>query len=76
MFPDLNELIPYYIYGFEVRNRLRIPACSAVSGKRIETNTVIQDLTGFSMGMVTKSAYNFLQISAKLASDNYPETMG
>ena len=56
--------------------KLRYPACSEVSGKRILNGTTIMDLTGGTMGMMNKQMYSLLKLAAGVGSDYYPEIMG
>lgn len=52
------------------------PDCSTAAGKRIDETVTILDLKGFSMKMLSKQVYNFIQIASKLAQENYPEILG
>lgn len=44
-----SKLEEYIRYAYEVQMKLRLPICSELAGRRIETIVTIQDLTGASM---------------------------
>ena len=65
------------MYGFEIAQRLRYPALSLISGKRIETACSIFDLKGKSVSEIFgKDTREMLKMASTIANDNYPETMG
>jgi hypothetical protein len=63
-------------YSFEELLYFRYPACSAVTGVRIEQSLTISDLKDLSMSSINKKIYALLKQASALTSDNYPENMG
>jgi hypothetical protein len=51
-------------------------SCSYVSGMQIQQTFTIQDLSGFSIYMMTPKVYSFLNKVSKLVQDYYPELLG
>lgn len=66
----------YYVQGYERLLKGIMPCCQKVAGKRVDQTLIILDLSGASMGMVSKKVYNFIQLASKVSQDNYPEIMG
>lgn len=56
--------------------KIRLPICSELSGRRIETVVTIQDLTGASMQIANSFALSLLKMAASVGSSYYPETLG
>lgn len=53
----------------------RYPACTAVSGKKIDQNLSILDLNGLSMSSINSQVYGLCSKVSALTSDNYPENL-
>ena len=51
-------------------------SCSYVKKMQIQQTFTIQDLSGFSIRMMTPVVYKFLNKLSKLAQDYYPELLG
>ena len=70
-----EEIIQYYIREYEYLLHVRLPACSAAAGKRIETSFSVLDVSGFSMGMFKKKSRDFVKMPIGITQNNYPEIM-
>jgi hypothetical protein len=70
-----EEIIQHYIREYEYLLHVRLPACSAAVGKRIETTLSVLDIKGFSMGMFKKTSREFVKLPIGITQNNYPEIM-
>ena len=71
-----ERLFKYYIQSYETLLHVIFPACTKAAGHRVDQTCTIMDLKGFSVKMMTKKVYHFIQIATKMAQDNYPEILG
>ena len=70
-----EELKRNYIRDYEYLLHVKLPACSAAAGRRIDTSFSLIDLNGLSMGMFKEKSREFLKIPMGITQDNYPEIM-
>jgi hypothetical protein len=68
--------VKHYIQAYELFIKLKLPACSAVKGYRVEQGLNILDLNGGSMRILSKRVYALIQLASKIGQDYYPEIMG
>lgn len=78
LFELTNEerLFKYYIQSYETLLHVIFPGCTKALGKRVDQTCSILDLKGFSLKMMSKKVYHFIQIATKMGQDNYPEILG
>ena len=56
--------------------KVRMPYLSRIAGKKIDTFTCIQDLSGISMSLMSKQTLSLLSVINAHMSDHFPETLG
>mmetsp|Transcript_66689 Transcript_66689/g.77405 ORF Transcript_66689/g.77405 Transcript_66689/m.77405 type:complete len:343 (-) Transcript_66689:184-1212(-) len=71
-----ERMIKYWIQGYERVTTEILPACSKIKGSHVGQTLAIIDLKGFSMGMMSKKVYNFIQLASNIGQNYYPEIMG
>ena len=70
-----EELYSYYVREYEKLIHIRLPACSAAKGARIEQTFSLLSIKGFTMGKLKEKSRNFIKLAINIGSDNYPEIM-
>lgn len=70
------ELYQYYVREYEKLLHIRMPACSAACGTRIEQSFSLLNIDGFTMGKLKEKSREFVKIATSIGQDNYPEIMG
>lgn len=56
----------YYMREYERLLHIRLPACSAAVGKRIDTTFSCLDMDGFSLGSLNKKTRSFVTIAINM----------
>merc|ERR1711939_553250 len=64
-----------HVVEYEKFLRDRLPVCSAIAGRLIETSCTIMDLKGVGISQFWK-VKNYVQEASSISQNNYPETMG
>lgn len=72
---DDDMVVKYYVNSYEKLNHIILPACSKYAGRVIENVLNIVDCKGFKMALMSKKNREFLNLSAKISQEYYPETM-
>lgn len=72
----LDESFRYEYWDYEMQLRFRMPVCSIIAGKKIQTGMNIVDLTEWKMSMFNSQVIGILKRCGQVMSDYYPETMG
>ncbi|CAI2374129.1 unnamed protein product [Moneuplotes crassus] len=72
---DTAEIARSYMRDYEYLLHVRMPACSAAAGKRIDTILSVIDLKGLTMGMFKEKSREFLKTPIGITQNYYPEIM-
>ncbi|WFD25806.1 hypothetical protein MNAN1_000772 [Malassezia nana] len=70
-----ERLIQHLVYEYEKCQRERLPVCSEISNKLIETSCTIMDLKNVGVAQFWKVS-SYVQQASKIGQCYYPETMG
>ena len=73
---EQKESYVYYIKEYERLLHIRLPACSAAAGKKIEQSFSLINVKGFNMGKLKLKSREFIKLAIKIGQDYYPEIMG
>ncbi len=66
----------YMVMHHEDQMNFRFPACCETSGKRIETQIIINDLAGITMSTADRNVYSLLKMTSQAGADYYPDILG
>eukprot|EP00344_Euplotes_crassus_P004294 CAMPEP_0196998340 /NCGR_PEP_ID=MMETSP1380-20130617/3755_1 /TAXON_ID=5936 /ORGANISM="Euplotes crassus, Strain CT5" /LENGTH=277 /DNA_ID=CAMNT_0042414881 /DNA_START=1 /DNA_END=834 /DNA_ORIENTATION=- len=72
---DIAELSRNYIRDYEFLIHVKMPACSAAAGKKIDSILSVIDVKGISMGMFKQKSRDTLNIPVGITQNYYPEIM-
>eukprot|EP00345_Euplotes_harpa_P001804 CAMPEP_0168331946 /NCGR_PEP_ID=MMETSP0213-20121227/8658_1 /TAXON_ID=151035 /ORGANISM="Euplotes harpa, Strain FSP1.4" /LENGTH=362 /DNA_ID=CAMNT_0008335863 /DNA_START=26 /DNA_END=1114 /DNA_ORIENTATION=- len=70
-----DELYTYYVREYEKLLHIRFPACSALTGTKIEQSFSLLSIEGFTMGKLKEKSREFVKIAISIGRDYYPEIM-
>lgn len=68
-------MLHYNRFWSEQTMRLRLPACSLVKNRRIDSVVVINDFNGMGMSTFNKASFDMIRSVTKQGSDYCPETL-
>lgn len=71
-----EKCIKYYVREYEKLIHVRLPACSAAKGEKVERTMSVLDINGFGMSKLNRRTIHFIKIAINIGSDYYPEIMG
>ena len=72
----VDRMHRYMVMHHEDQMNFRFPACCAASGKRIETQIIINDLAGITMSTADRNVYSLLKMTSQAGADYYPDILG
>lgn len=71
-----ERLRKHFIQEYEILVKLRLPACSAVKGEKLQRSLSIIDMTDGGISTANSQTTALFKLAAKVGQDYYPETLG